>query len=262
LPRGIGKAIRRGIQSSLSRAGVEVVRRRPHHLYVPDVYGLSAFKHIDIRELQPFGALAAECLESRKSCLYYDRLYTIFQALQDVTRLIGPGETARSVEVGVYRGGTSRFIGASAQALGLELVHHAFDTFEGHAAPDIRDGMDADHVPGLFGDTSYEAVREYLSAYPNIQAHKGRFQDNCDRIAGERFHFVHLDVDIYAVTQFGLKFFEERLVPGGVIVVDDYGFVSTPGAKQAVDEFTAGGARFSQFHLLTGQCVLVKYASE
>lgn len=46
---------------------------------------------------------------------------------------------------------------------------------------------------------------------------------------------LHIDVDVYRPTKVILEHLFERVVPGGVIVLDDYGTVA--GETQAVDEF-------------------------
>ena len=50
----------------------------------------------------------------------------------------------------------------------------------------------------------------------------------------------------------------EAVVPGGVIVADDYGTTTCQGVKKAVDEFGASNPGFRIFHLLTGQAVVTK----
>lgn len=71
-------------------------------------------------------------------------------------------------------------------------------------------------------------------------------------------HFMHLDVDIYESTRCALEFLDHRLVKGGVVVVDDYGFVTCPGVKRAVDEFVLDKPRYFSLQLPTGQNVLVR----
>jgi hypothetical protein len=44
-------------------------------------------------------------------------------------------------------------------------------------------------------------------------------------------------VDLAGPTEKSLEFFFCRLVPGGVIIVDDYGFASCPGVTRVVEEF-------------------------
>jgi hypothetical protein len=240
-------------------------RGRKFHV-IPDYIGRSSHKHFDIRALPEFGALAREVIEHDRTYLYYDRLYTLYQALTNIKRLVassGDGEIGLA-EVGVYRGGSSYFIAAVSRALNLsQATLHSFDTFEGHAAQDLKKGVDNYHVAEdakkkKFQSTQFEAVQEYLAGFDNVFVYKGRFQDNCSQIAARTFHFAHLDVDIYEPTAFALDFFDERLVAGGIVVVDDYGSETCEGIRQAVDEFTARKPNYFSFHLLTGQHVLVK----
>ena len=132
------------------------------------------------------------------------------------------------------------------------------DTFEGHAAADLPQA-EVDHLPGNFNDTSFEGVSAYLSPFPNTNVVQGRIQDVAPELAEQTFGFAHLDMDIYHPTVFALDFFYQRLLPGGVIVVDDYGFTTCPGARQAVDEFMATPVRMTGFELQTGQYLMVKY---
>lgn len=49
---------------------------------------------------------------------------------------------------------------------------------------------------------------------------------------------VHIDVDVYEPTKVILDLMFERIVPGGLLVLDDYAIVS--GETKAVDEFLMG----------------------
>lgn len=51
------------------------------------------------------------------------------------------------------------------------------------------------------------------------------------------FALVHVDVDLYQPTLDSLEFFFPRLLPGGILVCDDYGSGSYPGARTAMDEY-------------------------
>lgn len=204
----------------------------------------------------PFGEIAKNTVKKGRSCLYYDRLYTIYQSLTNVVRIKG-FKYLNTVEVGVYKGGTSYFIGTTLDMLKVDWHHFCFDTFEGHHAKDVLD-KDPYQKPQQFKDTTFEDVKVLLRPFKKIKIFKGRFQDKCNEISGKKFHFVHLDVDLYGPTLFGLEFFESRLVEGGIIVVDDYGYKSCPGVKKAVDEFIMGKNNFFVMHLITGQAMLIK----
>ena len=251
--------LNRAVTASLGKANLAIFPYRPGFHYVPDFYGRSARKQVDIRQLPNFGALAARTIAKKRSYLYYDRLFTLYQALENVARLPAGEAGTHIAEVGVYRGGTSYFLADAARELGLKSPQlHSFDTFEGHAAEDINEGIETNHSAGHFSKTSFEAVKTLLASFDFVHVYKGRVQDRAGEVAAHTFSFVHLDVDIYEPTKFCLQFFDSRLVRGAIIVVDDYGFTSCPGAKQAVDEFVSSTKRYVSLQQLTGQCVLVK----
>lgn len=250
--KAIGKVLLPLCNNPVGRASLASVG----YACIPSYHIQEGYKKTsDIYEIPLFGRVAAKVIESERSCLHYDRLYSIFQALRNVSKL----SPVVCAEVGVYKGGTSLFISQILTELckgKWEL--HSFDTFEGHPAPDIHSKEDGQHRGGNFNDTSYEEVKKLLGGFPDAKIYRGRFQDRCGEIADKKFDFVHLDVDIYEPTLFSLKFFEKRLKKNAIIIVDDYGFVTCPGVKKAVDEFMSGSASFNMFHLLTGQAFLYR----
>ncbi|MBM4260387.1 MAG: hypothetical protein FJ145_02990 [Deltaproteobacteria bacterium] len=237
------------------KLGLAVYRYRDDFHYCPQTYGAGYWEKSRIQEIGGFKELADRVIADRRSLLYYDRLYVLYQALCNVRHLANADVSI--AEIGVYRGGGSYFIAATAQQLfGRPLRIHSIDTFEGH--PDDIAKQDDSHWPGKFGDTSFEEVKRYLSVFPNVMVQKGRFEDRCAELAQEKFCFVHVDVDIYAPTRACLEFFSERLLVGGVMVADDYGFTTCEGSKQAVDEFVASRTNYLKFHLETGQSLLIR----
>lgn len=155
-------------------------------------------------------------------------LETILYLLKRTEHL--PGVNA---EVGVYRGGTALLI-ASNSSKRL----HCVDTFDG--LPEPLFGVDL-HKAGEFA-ASYEDVKALLDPYPNAFVHRGLFP-HCltpdDLIRSPWFSFTYLDVDLYQSTKDCLEFFYHRMVRGGILVTDDYGWKDTPGVKLAVDDFMA-----------------------
>jgi len=142
-----------------------------------------------------------------------------------------PGDVA---EVGVYKGGTAKLLAKAFEATGKNV--HLFDTFNGMPATDpSRDR----HKQGDFADVTYEEVKEYLSDCPHAHLYRGFFPDTTVPVEEKTFSLVHVDVDIYRSVLDSCQFFYPRLVSGGIIIFDDYGRLSCPGAKAAVDEFFA-----------------------
>ncbi len=156
----------------------------------------------------------------------YPRLKIIAESLDKTNHL--HGEIA---EIGVYKGGTAYLIASN-----THKQVHLFDTFEG--MPEVNE-HDLHHK-GDFADTSLEAVAGLLKDFSNIRLYKGLFPDTVTLdVKYASYSFVHIDVDIYQSVKDCLEFFSYRMVPGGIIVLDDYNAPSCPGAKLATDEFCA-----------------------
>lgn len=241
---------------ALERIGYVFFRYRDDYHYCPNYYGHKYFKKIDIRTIPIFEELATDVIKQGRSFLDIARLHVLYQVLWNVRKLDGS-----LCEVGVFRGGGSYFIASTAQKLFNNRPFKMFsvDTFEGHPY-DIESQYDGRHVAGKFSATSYDDVKQYLSVFPEVRVLKGRFQDRVDVLREENFSMVHLDMDIYSGTKDGLIFFHERLLQGGIIIVDDYANTACHGVFQAVEEFIENHDEYSRFHLITGQCLLVRTA--
>lgn len=222
-----------------------------------DYYWHNADKKLDIRDIDGFGPMAARIRQRNRTFLHFDRLYTLWQAVNAM-----PAEASAVAEVGTYRGGSARFIAEAMRARGRELPFYVCDTFRGHVAVD--DTIDGGHqVAKQFTAVDVERVARYLRIFKNVRLLDGDIRETSAAMAPEHhFGVVHIDVDVYPITRFCLDFFAPRLVTGGTIVVDDYGFTTCAGARKAVDEFVAANSRFRVLHLLTAQAVLIAVGPE
>lgn len=159
-----------------------------------------------------------------------------------------PGDTA---EAGVYMGTTSWFICDSVRGHGK--THYGFDSFEGLSQPDPEDGSRW----GPHDLTAPEEVaRQRLAEFP-ARLYKGWIPDCFAQADIDQLCFAHIDVDLYAPTRDAIAFFYPRIVPGGIIVCDDYGFATCPGATRAVDDFVANQPE-EVVHSPTAQAIIVK----
>jgi|GEM_PF-931057 hypothetical protein len=178
-----------------------------------------------------------------------DRKYVVSQLVKSIAAL--PGDTA---ECGVFRGATSWFILDRLRSLGASRPHHLFDSFEGVSAPTEIDGTywtKGDLAAGV------DVVKRTLHGFDDVHYHPGWIPDRFDAVSDRRFSFVHIDVDLYEPTFESARFFYERLTPGGIMVCDDYGFSSCPGARKAFDDALAGKAE-PVIELPTGQGFVIK----
>jgi predicted O-methyltransferase YrrM len=218
-----------------------------------DYYWREAVKRIDIRQIMPFGEVAARVIRDDRTYLNVDRLYTLWQAVESL-----PATAQAVAEIGVYRGGSAWFIADALRRANRELPFYVCDTFQGHV--EVDETLDGLHRPGeQFTRVKAEKVAKYLRGFPFVRMQVGDIRDTAPTFAGESaFGFVHLDVDVYPITRYCLDFFGQRLVPGGVIVMDDYGTTTCEGVKKAMDEFRDVNPGFRVLHLLTGQAVVTK----
>ena len=184
---------------------------------------------------------------STQSIVDRQRCFVLFQsALQS---LAVAGDAA---EVGVYKGGTASLLRACFSGSGRTL--HLFDTFGGMPAVDsARDK----HEAGDFSDTSLEEVRAFVGEGDDVEFHQGTSPGTATAVEGRSFALAHIDADIYPSVLSSCEFFYPRLNAGGIMIFDDYGFRSCPGARSAVDEFFAALPEVP-LYLATGQCIVHK----
>lgn len=171
------------------------------------------------------------------------KLLAHYELYKRITSL--PGHV---VECGVFKGASLlRF------ATFRRLLEHddsrqiiGFDVFG--AFPRDNDAADAAFVEqferqaGLGISTAELTAALDHKTFRNVTLVRGDVRQTIPHFAAERPEFkislLHLDLDVYEPTRTALEHFFPRMVPGGLIVLDDYGTV--PGATRAVDEFLIG----------------------
>ncbi len=183
-----------------------------------------------------------------------DRKFTLWTLANSVSDLLG-----HTVECGVLFGHSSHLI-CSAFKHQHDSRHFIFDSFEGLSLPVEKDfPIDATSFKWKRGDltVSQEEVRRNLLSFTNIEYLKGWIPTRFKEVNELHFSFAHIDVDLYEPTVESVRFFYPRLLSGGILLCDDYGYDTCPGARAAVDE-VARELNFSVIHLPTGQGVVFK----
>ena len=154
------------------------------------------------------------------------------------------------VEVGTWKGGCSALMGKMCDLEGKNRKVWALDSFEGMSPPDSS-------VDLLEGESKAEVCFK-----PEVQLHNFNlqdFEDTCFKIVGvnrntmkihkgwventlpsieEEVHkisILRINVDWYEPTLQVLEYLYDKVIPGGVIICDDYG--AWKGARLAIDEF-------------------------
>lgn len=204
-----------------------------------------------------------------------DKVFALIQATRYVTRHGIPGDV---VECGVWRGGSMQAAARTLIAAGDTARDlYLFDTYEGMPPPsdeDVRhDGRPAEEL--LAAAPSREGSKVWAVAtlddvqqgfaqvpYPPERVHfvKGLVEDTIPEGAPEQIAILRLDTDWYESTRHELEHLYPRLSPGGVLLLDDYGYWK--GARQAVDEFLeATGEQLLLTRMASGRIAVKPFSS-
>ncbi len=164
------------------------------------------------------------------------RLRALYDAVTEVASRRVPGDL---VECGVARGGSAALMALRLQQLGEERKLWLFDTFAGLPAPTEAD---PDHaIAHRYTGTCAGSLQEVRAAFAKLgvgtptEFVPGLFQQTLPAAPIERIAVLHIDGDWYDSVRACLENLYDKVSPGGVIQLDDYGYWK--GARKAVDEF-------------------------
>ena len=195
-----------------------------------------------------------------------ERLYSLYKCAEYVVASEVAGDV---VECGVWRGGSCMLVAlAFLERSNTERRIVLYDTFEGHPKPDAE--MDVDLWGNRavdewqryafegrpWGDASLDEVHRNLEAtgYPRekLVFVKGLVEETVPQNLPDKIAILRLDTDWYESTRVELFHLYPRLVPGGVLIVDDYGHYK--GQRKAVDEYFRGIGENLLFHRIDYSC--------
>jgi hypothetical protein len=175
---------------------------------------------------------------SSDNILRRQRHYTLTKLLQQTLPVINQGNVA---ECGCWRGLSSFQIAHILKKMNFQQRFFIFDSFEGLSEFHKEDGNQALTIKEEDRRKEFayplDQVKDNLKEFDFIDYKKGWIPDRYGEVSDMKFTFVHIDVDLYQPIRDSLDFFYPRLVPGGIIVLDDYGYLNFPGAKKAGDAF-------------------------
>lgn len=218
----------------------------------------NAAASILINPLDPYHDIPPLDIEMIRSVAPYtmtsvERCYHLIQAVRylESNRIAGD-----IVECGVWRGGSMMLAAQTLMELGsAERSIYLYDTFDGMPPPGHADvhpsGKAASAVLAadlpeketshVWAIAAEETVRRNLqrTGYPEDRLHfvRGRVEKTIPGVVPERIALLRLDTDWYESTAHELRHLYPRVSPGGVVIIDDYGWWK--GARKAVDEFVA-----------------------
>ena len=232
--------------------------------------------------LAEFKDMEPELLELYEGCKAFtmtsiERLYSLYKSIEYLCRSGIAGDLA---ECGVWRGG-------SCMLMARVLLGHRdtarrifmYDTFAGHPRPDAEKDIDiwgnraidewqhreASGTTREWGFASLAETRANLTStgYPEdrLVFVEGMVEKTVPESGPERLALLRLDTDWYESARAALHHLYPRLVPGGILIIDDYGHYK--GQRQAVDSYFREIGCAPLLHRIDYSCrVMVKPPAE
>ena len=224
---------RRALNHVLDRAGLVLVPKPPHERLEPE-----------------FTELHARCVPFTMTSR--ERMYAVWQAVNHATAAGVEGDV---VECGVWRGGSTMLAALTLAARGDDRRRlWLYDTFEGMPEPGPNDAAGAygedphaewaatqngDHNAWCYSPLDEVRANMAATGLPGDRFRfiQGKVEDTIPGTLPERIAILRLDTDWYESTRHELVHLFPLLAPGGVLLIDDYGYWE--GARRAVDEYLA-----------------------
>lgn len=244
--------MKKSIKKFFAFFGLEVTKtqKREQNPFINYDYGAEAFEALKIN--QPYSMMPAV------------NLITLYEQAVYCEKFKIEGDF---VECGVWKGGAVGMMAmANLKHASMRRTLHLFDAFDDICEPDpevdgekaMRDlktlgKRDRDSLTGKIepvtgfydshgGHGTIEICADLLTkviGYPadNICFHKGWFQDTVEIKSNDikQIAILRLDGDWYDSIMIPLLFLYDKVAPGGIVVIDDYGYYE--GCTKAVDDF-------------------------
>lgn len=184
------------------------------------------------------------------------RVHIGLWAAQTAARLDGD-----FVECGVNRGFLSSAIMQYLDWDNTGKIFYLLDTFAGLDDRHIGDRDSAErnekHLAEGFYVREVESVRENFAEWKNVRIIEGPVPDTLSEIDAAKIAYLHLDMNSAPPEVAAFNALWDFLVPGAVILLDDYAFFGYEAQKHAMDAAAAAkGVGIAS--LPTGQGLIIK----
>lgn len=179
-----------------------------------------------------------------------ERIYSLIESVNYIQRNEMDGDI---VECGVWKGGSMMAVAETLKSTNdCTRKLYLYDTFEGMSEPTEHDKTyygeaaasllneeDNKEKNLIWAYSTLETVKKGMRStnYPQdkIVYVKGKVEDTIPATLPSRISLLRLDTDWYESTLHEMTHLFPLLVPGGVLIIDDYGHWA--GARKAIDEY-------------------------
>lgn len=183
------------------------------------------------------------------------RVHVVCWAARQCARLEGD-----FVECGTNRGGFARAICEYVDLAAAGKRFFLLDTFEGLdnsllTEAEKKAGRDA-HFAEHYADC-FEAVQQTFAPFPFVKLIRGAVPGTLPQVDAEKIAFLSVDMNSVVPEQAALDYFWDKMTPGGMVLLDDFAYVTCDLQYQAHSRWAADRG----LHILslpTGQGLLIK----
>jgi O-methyltransferase len=210
----------------------------------------------------------AKFIEAYKACVAADkgrllladssydirwRIHTLLWAAKNAEKLEGD-----FVECGAGFGLFASAIFSYLDFGNLSKNYYLIDTFEGLSAKDsTREELARTGDYYTKNNPWFDEISDSFSKFPNAKIVKGAIPDILSEVNIDKVSFMSIDMNTVAPEAAALEFFWPKLVSGGIIIFDDYGFPGHENQKISHDAFAAS-KNLLIYTSPTGQGILIK----
>lgn len=163
------------------------------------------------------------------------------------------------VECGVNTGAYSRAVIEYVDFQSLSKQFFLFDTFSGLDFSQLIDQEKEIGIDKMYGKNYqdvYEQVKETFRDF-NVTVVKGLVPDTLHLCKSEKICYLSIDMNVTTPEIAAAHYFWDKVVSGGVVLLDDYGFPPHISQKHAFDLF-AKEKGVEILSLPTGQGIIIK----
>ncbi|MDD3506358.1 MAG: macrocin O-methyltransferase [Sulfurimonas sp.] len=183
--------------------------------------------------------------EVEKAILW--RIYVVAWAAKSVISRNIPGDF---VECACYKGTTARIVSDYVDFAKQEKSYYLYDLFE-------HDESMMHHAMPEHSATLFEQVKNRFADLSNVIVTKGHVPNVLHEVSPQKVSLLHIDLNNAAAEIGALEILFDRLSPGGILILDDYGWLGYREQKLAEDPWLAKRG-YEVLELPTGQGVIFK----
>jgi len=192
-------------------------------------------------EMNNLNIFEKKCLASKSN------LWSIYQSIYHIKNKNISGDI---VECGIYNGYTLTFIYKLLKENNIDRLIWGYDSFEDGFFKDTISSKDKVSIKNKSFDITndkttfftIDQVKSNIKQLTNFNDNKIKFIKGniintlqLEKNIPKQISFLRMDTDIYETTKTQLEILYPRLSNGGVLHIDDYGWMS--GVKDAVDKY-------------------------